>query len=266
MYAAQNGLDDIAAKLLENEISETSSQSSSQKPIANVDFKDKDSMTALMYAAANGNKHILSLLIDNNANINVQNNENRTPLMCAAAAKQLDCLSYLLEKGAAVNIVDVEGNTALIYAAASGKKELVLKLLKYKANPLIKNLQNKSAADIAKAEEFNDIVDLLKKAAEIEKSKNLEKEKEKTTKKLATLSHAVMLELIEGDTSVPDLFRKEPKLAKNRIALNGFSPISHDSSIPNNTELRKLHPDLQKFYKLRKINAAHPYPPVYDED
>ncbi len=49
-----------------------------KKSILNVNFKDREGMTALMYAAINGNASLIQVLLANNANTSLRNNDNYT--------------------------------------------------------------------------------------------------------------------------------------------------------------------------------------------
>src|SRR4029077_15435678 len=83
----------------------------------------------LIYAANNGNKEIVQLLLHAKANSDIKNNY---------------------------------GNTALIKAASWRHEEIVQLLLDANAEIDIKNNDNKSALDIAHAKGFHDIAEIIK--------------------------------------------------------------------------------------------------------
>ena len=80
---------------------------------ANVNAKDNDGNTALMWAAYNGHTERVKLLIEHGANINAKDNDGETALMQAAFYGYIEIVKLLLEYGASVNDKDNEGWTAL---------------------------------------------------------------------------------------------------------------------------------------------------------
>ncbi|MBI4640978.1 MAG: caspase family protein [Candidatus Tectomicrobia bacterium] len=97
---------------------------------ADVNAKDKDDRTALMYAAAKGDPAIVQALLDRGAEVNVKDKDGRTALIYAAPKGDFNVMKALLDKGADVNAADARGGgTALIYAARKGDPALVKALL-----------------------------------------------------------------------------------------------------------------------------------------
>jgi ankyrin repeat protein len=82
---------------------------------------------------------MVKLLIDHGADVNQKNFRGATPLMGAAVGTDPAVVKYLIEKGADVNARDPDGHTALMYA--------------------------ESERSVIHAEERNEIIQLLKKAA-----------------------------------------------------------------------------------------------------
>ena len=81
-----------------------------------IDAKDVMSRTALIWAARDGHKDIVGLLLEKGANINHQDKYGITPLILAAWMGQEESVAFLLEKGALIDLKDLEGMTALMYA------------------------------------------------------------------------------------------------------------------------------------------------------
>lgn len=112
---------------------------------ADVNARDKDGLTALMWAAREGHAEIARVLVDAHADMNVRDcaSAGWTPLMHAIHKNQNDLARLLIERGADVNAQagdcrerKVEGGkSALDYAAANDNAEIVKALLARGANP-----------------------------------------------------------------------------------------------------------------------------------
>jgi len=85
--------------------------------------------TALIAAVYKGHKEIAQLLLDNGANVNDQDVDDNTVLMISADKGQEEIVKRLLDKGADVNIRNIFGITALMRAMNSRNKEIVNMLL-----------------------------------------------------------------------------------------------------------------------------------------
>ncbi len=136
---------------------------------ANVNAKDRDGKTALMYASAGGRKDIVEMLLADGANVNEQDSKSArtalmeaaqegrsqivkmllsksadvdaathpyewSPLMMAAKEGHTDVARLLLDNGANVNARDSTGTTALLHAVKRGKTEMAKLLLQRGAN------------------------------------------------------------------------------------------------------------------------------------
>ena len=69
----------------------------------NVNLKDQDGRTPLMYASFNGYVEIIQLLIDNGAQVNVFDSYGRTPLMMASSGPYPEAVKILLDHKADPN-------------------------------------------------------------------------------------------------------------------------------------------------------------------
>lgn len=156
---------------------------------ADVNLRDKDGWTALMYAVRyQNNLNILNMLIENAAYIRVRNKFNATPLLMAADYSQNPEIISVLLKNRSVSedevfrafIFAITGNSAsdhireakiklfldmgiplnrlwkgqspLMYAAQYGKSTLVLKqLIDAGANPAFQDENGNTAFDYAKS-------------------------------------------------------------------------------------------------------------------
>ena len=96
---------------------------------ADVNIKDKDGSTALMWASDNGHTETVKLLIDAGADVNIKNKYGRTALMWASRCNRKETVKLLIDAGADVNAKDEDGWTALIWASRCGHAETVKLLI-----------------------------------------------------------------------------------------------------------------------------------------
>ncbi len=116
---------------------------------ANVNEKDKESKTALHYAAKSGSFEIVRYLVWHDANVNEKDKESKTALHYAAERGSFEIVRYLVCRGANVNEKDKESRTALHYAAERGSSEIVLDLVCLCANVNEKDEESKTALHYA---------------------------------------------------------------------------------------------------------------------
>ena len=128
-----------------------------------VNAKDQDERTALMYASFNGNDDIVKMLLDKGADVNVVDVNNRTALMFAASGPYPETVKMLLEHHAETDLTDLpEHFTALMYAAAEGQLEVVKVLLSFNANPSLKDVDGDNAVTFAMNNGHTEVAELLK--------------------------------------------------------------------------------------------------------
>ncbi|RYP03601.1 hypothetical protein DL764_005031 [Monosporascus ibericus] len=92
---------------------------------AELDAKDSNSRTPLLWAAENGHKEIVQLLLDEGAKTDTKDNDGRTPLLLAVETEHKEIVQLLLDKGAEVDLKDKDGRMPLSWAAENGHKEIV---------------------------------------------------------------------------------------------------------------------------------------------
>lgn len=106
---------------------------------------------------------VQNILAFDSANVNYKDREGKTPLIYAVIKENILVVPFLIEKGAAINAQDNSGHTALHVAAILGDKDMVKFLLKNGANPLVKTKIG-LASQFASAKRFLEIYLILKKA------------------------------------------------------------------------------------------------------
>lgn len=96
-----------------------------------INLQDKYGCSALYYAAENGSKNIVDILVANGATIDAQNILGETALMRAIVRQHNDVARQLLQAGANPNIGDNDGYTGMHRAAFENDLDLT-KLLEEK--------------------------------------------------------------------------------------------------------------------------------------
>ena len=98
----------------------------------NINAADGNGMTALHFAAQQGNKDFIALLLDNNAQVDAESKSSDTPLNLALDSKSPDTVQLLLEHGAKPDVrPNTTGFSPLYKAVWQGDIATVALLLKY---------------------------------------------------------------------------------------------------------------------------------------
>jgi hypothetical protein len=129
---------------------------------AEINIRDNDGWTPLMYASKNNDLEIIKLLLEKGANVNLTDKYGQTALILASANGHKEAVELLLEKGADVNIQDEDGWTALMFASQNGYKEVVELLIEKGADVNAKDNLGKTALMLAAQNGHEEIVELLK--------------------------------------------------------------------------------------------------------
>ena len=94
---------------------------------ANINAKDRDGWTALIWASCKGDLEIVKLLVESGADIDAKDNDGWTALMRASWRGYLEIVQYLVEIGADINIKNKDGKTALDLSDTEEIKEVLRK-------------------------------------------------------------------------------------------------------------------------------------------
>lgn len=97
---------------------------------ANKDAVTEKGWTALMLASINGSQDLIDLLLKNGANKEAVNTNGFTALMLASFRGNYHTAAYLVEKNANIETATKEGWTALMLAAQNGHSDIVAHLIK----------------------------------------------------------------------------------------------------------------------------------------
>jgi ankyrin repeat protein len=130
---------------------------------ANINFKDSLGHTALHYATYAGNIETIKVLLKKGADPNTKNYNDETPLFSLKATPEI--LNLLLDAGANPNIqLKDSGNTPLIKAVSLKREQNIKILLQKGANIHLKNWGGQTALMTATWLKHNNIINLLKQA------------------------------------------------------------------------------------------------------
>ena len=151
MYAAAAGMGAVMSRLLDEKYANA----------ADVNARDKQGMTALLYAAEGGRHFAVAELLENNA-LPHPDKARATPLLLAALNGHGETLKVLLEKlPALVDTPDSAGMTPLWHAVAGGKQNLV-RLLLDRGAKLGTAIGDRNLTGLATEHKHFDIRDMLR--------------------------------------------------------------------------------------------------------
>ena len=129
---------------------------------ADVNAKDGDGFTPLVFAVDKGHKEIVEILIAKGADVNAKDKLGWTPLFYAAFSGRTEVVELLIAKGVDVNAKDNLGT--LRYAASGGHKETVELLIANGADVYAKGGGNDTTPlDMAIRLRRTETIDLLRK-------------------------------------------------------------------------------------------------------
>lgn len=125
-----------------------------------VNIKDENGRTLLIWASLLRDTNFARLLLDANADVNLTQN-GFSALMAATTAGNLESIKLLINAHSEVNAKNIQGYTALIMAATNGISDIVSQLLAANADYMIKDNEGKTAFDWAIANGHSDIALML---------------------------------------------------------------------------------------------------------
>jgi len=121
------------------------------KGYADVDLRDANLRTPLMWAVMSGNSDVVELLLSvcSESSVNAQDVYGMTALMYAASRGNVKVVKLLLEAGADVDAHDRNGWTPLFFAAEKGYMAVMLLLIEAGAKVSTKDKYGRTFLDIA---------------------------------------------------------------------------------------------------------------------
>lgn len=129
----------------------------------NINERDHNGNTPLMWAALFGNEKMVRILLENGASLNLQNDKGETALFLSLSNQHYSITLYLMDHGADVNIPNLEELTPLHVAVVMGNCEIVQNLIKRGAYVNSKDDSGDTALHFAVREGNYSLVELLVK-------------------------------------------------------------------------------------------------------
>lgn len=130
-----------------------------------VNVRDENGMTPLIYAAFFGHEKVAKELIDCGADVNASGSNGATALMASLQSTKGEKLARLLiDSGADVNACDAQGLTPLMTAIYTDSIEMTLYLLEKGADIRVKCSKGWTALDLAKQKENRQLLQILHQA------------------------------------------------------------------------------------------------------
>ncbi len=146
-----------------NDVTAVRSLCSSIKDI-NAHYNEKIGFTSLMWAAAQGNKEIIALLLKHGARTEIRNVRKMTALSYAAENGHLEIVKMLLDSGAYSDVQRNDGETPLISSIKDGHKEVAKLLIARGANVSLQDNIEHSALDAALKLADKELINLIVRA------------------------------------------------------------------------------------------------------
>jgi ankyrin repeat protein len=115
----------------------------------------------LHYAAIGKNTDIIIKLLRANADVGIRDNKGNTALYVALYSQHVENSNILLDAGADINNKNNEGDTPLHYTVKDRSYTMVKFLLEKGANVNITNNKGQNPLDLAKEQNFIEIIDIL---------------------------------------------------------------------------------------------------------
>jgi len=129
---------------------------------AEVNARDKDGTTPLMWTAAYGRADAMKTLLDRGASLETRDLYGWTALMRTSLHGSSDAMKALLERGADLEAKSQDGWTALMRVAYSNQAQAAGLLFQHGVNLDAKDHEGKTALDIAQENDHHVIVDLIR--------------------------------------------------------------------------------------------------------
>jgi ankyrin repeat protein len=126
-----------------------------------LNLRDNEDNTPLMYATYQNNLDICELLIEKGADLNLKNTEGTTSLMISILENNSNISKLLIEKGADLNLTDNEDNTSLMLSIEKNNFDICKLLIEKGADLNLKNNKGYTSLMLAVVENNFNICKLL---------------------------------------------------------------------------------------------------------
>ena len=129
---------------------------------ADVNCRDKDGLTPLIWAAIQGHEEVVRLLLERGGDLEAKNHNGDTALMWASLMGHKDVVDFMLDRGANADLCEPEsGVTALMAASAKGHADVAQVLVERGAAVNARDRNGNTALTHASIKGYAEVVDLL---------------------------------------------------------------------------------------------------------
>lgn len=129
---------------------------------ADVNCRDKDGLTPLIWAAIQGHEEVVRLLLERGGDLEAKNHNGDTALMWASLMGHRDVVDFMLDRGANADFGEPKsGVTALMAAAAKGHADVTQVLVEKGAAVNARDRNGNTALTHASIKGYAEVVDLL---------------------------------------------------------------------------------------------------------
>jgi ankyrin repeat protein len=102
---------------------------------AELNYKDSNGDTPLIWASVRGHMNVIELLLSKGANLHDKDNDGNSPIIAASQYGHKEVVELLLSKGADPNNKNIIGDSPIIRASRRGNVDIVELLLSKGADP-----------------------------------------------------------------------------------------------------------------------------------
>eukprot|EP00927_Polykrikos_kofoidii_P003377 TRINITY_DN11337_c0_g3_i1.p1 TRINITY_DN11337_c0_g3~~TRINITY_DN11337_c0_g3_i1.p1 ORF type:complete len:185 (-),score=26.09 TRINITY_DN11337_c0_g3_i1:155-688(-) len=124
--------------------------------------KQKYIKPLLIVVAEEGNKALMSLLLDRKGSVNTRDSGGATPLHAAAFAGYNPLVQFLLERSADIAAKKTNGETPLHTAVSTNQKAVAATILARQADPGSRDNDGRTPLQLATSKNYSEVASLIR--------------------------------------------------------------------------------------------------------